>query len=44
MYSLDVEKTSFITHKVSYCYKVMAFGMKNAGASFQHMVNKAFKE
>ena len=35
MASEDMEKTSFITPWGTYCYKVMPFGFKNAGASYQ---------
>ena len=38
----DREKTSFITHRGVYCYKVMPFGLINAGATYQRMMNKIF--
>ena len=39
-----MEKTSFIIEKGLYCYKVMPFRLKNAGATYQRLVNKMFKE
>ena len=44
MYPPDQEKTSFITEKGTYCYQAMPFGLKNAGATYQRMVNKVFKD
>ncbi|KAI3758461.1 hypothetical protein L6452_06024 [Arctium lappa] len=44
MYSDDQEKTAFMTDKGIYCYKVMPFGLKNAGSTYQRLVNMMFKE
>ena len=40
----DGEKTTFITNRGLYCYRVMPFDLKNAGATYQRLVNKIFKE
>ncbi|XP_059625366.1 uncharacterized protein LOC132268551 [Cornus florida] len=40
----DEEKTSFVTERGTYCYKVMPFGLKNAGATYQRLISKIFKE
>jgi len=40
----DEEKTSFITDRGTYCYKVMPFGLNNAGATYQRLVTKMFQE
>ena len=44
MHSDDREKTAFITDRGTYCYKVMPFGLKNAGATYQRLVNKMFAD
>ena len=44
MHPPNVEKTSFVTERGLYCYKVMPFGLKNAGATYPTLVNKIFKE
>ena len=40
----DQEKTAFITSQGIYCYKVMPFELKNAGATYQRLVNKMFSK
>ena len=40
----DQEKTAFITSQGLFCYKVMPFGLKNAGATYQKLVNKMFNK
>ena len=39
----DQEKTSFITSQDLFCYKVMSFGLKNAKATYQRLVNHMFR-
>ena len=38
----DQEKTSFIISQGLFCYKVMPFGLKNARATYQKLVNHMF--
>ena len=40
----DQEKTSFVTGQGTYCYHVMPFGLKNAGATYQRLVNRMFQK
>jgi hypothetical protein len=43
MHPKDQEKTTFITDRGLYCYKVMPFGLKNTGATYQQLMNKMFQ-
>ena len=43
MDEVDQEKTSFVTSQGLFCYKVMPFGLKNAGAIYQRLVNHMFR-
>ena len=38
----DQEKTSFVTSQGLFCYEVMPFGLKNAGVTYQMLMNKMF--
>ena len=40
----DQEQSSFVTGQGTYCYRVMPFGLKNAGATYQRLVNKMFQK
>ncbi|XP_074342175.1 uncharacterized protein LOC141679621 [Apium graveolens] len=44
MYERDQEHASFITDRGLYCYIGMPFGLINAGATYQRLVNKMFKK
>ena len=43
MHLLDAEKTTFITSHRLFCYNVMPFDLKNAGATYQRLVTKMFR-
>jgi len=40
----DQEKTTFFTSQGLCCYKVITFGLKNVGATYQRLVNKLFSK
>ena len=40
----DREKTSFITEWGTYCYRVMSFGLKNAGDTYQRAATTLFHD
>ena len=44
MHVPDQEHKSFITDRALYCYKVMPFRLKTAGATYQCLVNIIFKK
>ena len=44
MHVPDQEHTSFIIGHRLYCYRVMPFGLKNTGATYQRLANMMVKE
>ena len=44
MHPLDEDKIAFITLMGNYCYRVMPFRLKNAGATYQWLMNKIFAD
>ena len=44
MHEDDQEKTSFVTSQGLFYYKVMPFGLKNAGTTYQRIMNKMFAQ
>nr|GFB95716.1 reverse transcriptase domain-containing protein [Tanacetum cinerariifolium] len=43
MAAADEEKTAFHTGQGVYCYTKMPFGLKNTGATYQRLIDKAFE-
>src|ERR671932_23744 len=44
MATQDEEKTAFHTNEGIFCYKKMPFGLKNAGATYQRVIDYAFEK
>ena len=44
MHPKDKEKTTFTTNGANYFYEVMSFGLKNAEATYQRLMDKIFKK
>ena len=42
MHKDDQEKTLFVTSQGLFYYRVMPFGLKNAGATYQRLMNRMF--
>ena len=42
MHPKDESKTNFMVEVASYCYKVMPFDLKNAGATYQRLMDQIF--
>ncbi|XP_073153205.1 uncharacterized protein [Henckelia pumila] len=40
----DKNKVSFVTSTGTYCYVVMPFGLKNAGATYQRLMDRVFEQ
>ena len=40
----DMEKTTFVTQWGTFCYKVMPFGLKNAGVTYQRAMLSLFHD
>ena len=44
MHALDEEKMIFITEDANFYYRVMPFGLKNIGATYQRLMDRIFKQ
>ncbi|XP_016191951.1 uncharacterized protein LOC107632814 [Arachis ipaensis] len=44
MHPEDQSKIAFITEHGNFCYRVMPFGLKNAGATYERLMDKVFRQ
>nr|XP_043615952.1 uncharacterized protein LOC122587853 [Erigeron canadensis] len=44
MKKIDEDKTAFHTDQGIYCFEKMSFGLKNVGATYQRLIDKAFRD
>ena len=44
MHVPDKKKMTFITEDANFCYRVMPFGLKNTGATYQRLMDRTFKQ
>jgi len=43
MHPKDEEKSTFMGEAATYCYRVIPFGLKNAGATYQRLMDRILK-
>ena len=44
MHEADKSKTALMIDKANFCYEVIMFGLKNARATYQRLMDRVFKE